>query len=116
MRQDVNVAHARPVAIGRVQIRFHENARVGAEQIDASESRRGLVHQLANLRFLRNVDAHRDAADLLGDLRGAIAIDIRKHDGPCALGFESSGQSLADAVRGAGDHHYFVSNIHPRLS
>ncbi len=70
-----------------------------------------LRHERANVLLAAGIDAHGQAADRVGHLRGTIEVAVGDDDGSCALLGKAEGESTADAAGRAGDDGVAVGDL-----
>src|SRR5437763_13947033 len=113
MRHHVNITHLRPHRVGCMNVTFDENAGIRAEQVYRPKPGNSFIDQLADLRLLCDVDAHRESVDFRSDPLRAFAAYIIHDDGLCAFRLESPSQALATAGSSSNDDDDFAFDAHP---
>ena len=103
--EHVDVHHLAPLVDGDLVERAHRQRRVQAgvvdEDVDAAARLDGVRRHALDRRLVRDVDRQADTVRV-GGRRRLGALEVGDHD-PRALGCQSHGDCLADALGAAGD-------------
>ncbi len=98
--------------IHRHRIEAAADARIGAEQFDRAELPFGLLDDVGDLFFLRDIASEGRAINRGSDRPCVGGIHVRNHDLGRTCLVKGLAQRLADAVGAARDDHDLAGHLH----
>src|SRR5262249_19751697 len=108
----VDVEHAAPFVVGRLDAAEGGDAGVGAEQINRAVGVAGAADEGDGVGFARDVAGDGETAGGGGGALGGGEVAVADDEAARLVGGEAKGEGAADAVAAAGDDHDFVGDLH----
>src|SRR2546425_9543072 len=115
MGHHIDLPDALPVVVLSLWSAAHTDARVRAEDVDATVRLVHLLDQSHDVSLARDVALDRGRTDFLGQPPRAITVDVHHDDGLCTVRRESPGECPTDAASGPGHDADLAVHDHCKL-